>query len=531
LALAGFRSKFLGAAHHALRMYACAAALTLASALGGCAVGPDYIPEAAPVPKTFKELKGWKVATPSDSLPRGDWWAFYKDANLNVLIKQVEISNQNVAVQAAAYEQARAIIREAQAALFPILSASYTATRSNFGVGASRTAAVTSATTVTGQAGTTTSTFVPGLSGSWDLDVWGKVRRQIESNASAAQVSAADLANVKLAAQAQLATAYFNLRAADALQALLLRTVQEYKKTLEIVRNQFKAGYSVTEADVATAEGQVFSTQSLAINVGVQRAQYEHAIAMLVGRPPAELSIARRPLSGAIPKLPVSVPSALLERRPDIAAAERTMQEQNALIGVQMAAYFPDISLSAVLQWSGSRAFPFNVANEIWSLGGAATQILFDGGLRGAQIDAARAVYWQSVASYRQTVLSAFQGVEDELAAIRILTQQLTVQRKAVEAQREAVRIYLNQFQAGTAPFTTVVTAQIQLLTYEESELTIRQNLFLASVALIQDLGGGWDVNLLPTKKELESDISLLPQLPPNRAGLRLESPDTSASR
>ena len=193
------------------------------------------------------------------------------------------------------------------------------------------------------------------------------------------------------------------------------------------------------------------------------------------------------------------------------------MQEQNALIGVQMAAYFPDVSLSAVLQWSGSRPLPFNVANEIWSLSGAATQILFDGGLRGAEIDAARAVYWQSVANYRQTVLSAFQEVEDELAAIRILTQQLAVQRKAVNSEREAVRVYLAQFQGGTVAFTTVVTAQIQLLSYEESELTIRQNLFLASVALIQDLGGGWDVNLLPTKKELESDFSILPQLPPNR--------------
>lgn len=526
LACAGLRSKSLGTAHDAVRMYACAAALIFTGVLGGCAVGPDYIPESAPVPTTFKELKGWKAATPSDSLPRGNWWAFYKDTNLNVLIEQVEISNQNVAVQAAAYEQARALIREAQAALFPTLSASYTATRSHVGAAAGGT----STANVTGQAGTTTSNFVPGVSSTWDLDVWGKVRRQIESNASAAQVSAADLANVKLIAQATLATAYYNLRTADALQALLLRTVQEYKRTLEIVRNQFKAGYSVTEADVAAAEGQVFSTQSLAINVGVQRAQYEHAIAMLIGRPPAELTIAQRPLAGAIPKLPVTVPSALLERRPDIAAAERTMQEQNALIGVQMAAYFPDISLSALLQWSGSRAFPVNAANEIWSLGAAGTQLLFDGGLRGAQVDAARAVYWQSVASYRQTVLSAFQGVEDELVAIRILTQQLTVQRKAVDSQREAVRVYLNQFQAGTAPFTTVVTAQIQLLTYEESELTIRQNLFLASVALIQDLGGGWETNLLPTKKELESDLSLLPQLPASQSGLRLLSPETSAS-
>jgi outer membrane protein TolC len=242
------------------------------------------------------------------------------------------------------------------------------------------------------------------------------------------------------------------------------------------------------------------------------------------------LTIARRPLSGTIPKLPVTVPSALLERRPDIAAAERAMQEENALIGVAVAAYFPDITLSAVLNWSGNRPLPFTVANEMWSLGAAGTQVLFDGGLHGAQIDAARAVYWQSVASYRQTVLLAFQGVEDELAAIRILTQQLAVQQKAVDDQRQAVQIYLNQFQAGTTAFTTVVTAQIQLLAYEESELTIRQDLFLASVLLIQDLGGGWDVNLLPTKKELEEDFSLLPQLPPNRAGLRLESPENHPS-
>jgi len=499
----------------------CAVAVALATAPAGCSVGPDYIPEAAPVPKTFKELKGWKRATPSDSFPRGDWWAFYHDPKLNFLIKQVEISNQTVAAQAAAYEQARALIREAQALLFPTLSASYTATRSFSGL-ATRTAVASAAT---GQPGTFTSTFIPALSGTWDIDVWGKVRRQIESNASAAQVSAADLDNVKLSAQALLATAYFNLRTADALRDLLLRTVQEYKKTLDIVRNQFNAGYSVSMADVDVAEAQVFNTESQAINVGVQRAQFEHAIAVQIGRPPAELTIARRPLSGTIPKLPVTVPSALLERRPDIAAAERAMQEENALIGVAVAAYFPDITLSAVLSWSGNQPLPFKLANEMWSLGAAGTQILFDGGLRGAQIDAARAFYWQSVASYRQTVLLAFQGVEDELAAIRILTQQLAVQQKAVADQRQAVQIYLTQFQAGTVAFTTVVTAQIQLLAYEVSELTIRQDLFLASVLLIQDLGGGWDVNLLPTKKELEEDFSLLPQLPPNRAGLRLESP------
>jgi NodT family efflux transporter outer membrane factor (OMF) lipoprotein len=502
-----------------LRTRAYIPALILGLALGGCAVGPDYVPEAAPVSKTFKELKGWRLATPSDALNRGDWWAFYRDPKLSFLIKQVEISNQTVAAQAAAYEQARALIREAQAALFPVLSATYNATRAYNGPGTGGAGVIATAAA----RGAYSSTFVPQLSGTWDLDVWGKVRRQIESNSSAAQASSADLDNAKLSAQAALATAYFNLLAADALRDLLDRTVVEYKKTLSVVQNQFKAGYSVTAADVATAEAQVFTTEASAINVSVQRAQFEHAIAILVGRPPAELSIGPHPLNGSIPRIPVTVPSALLERRPDIAAAERTMQEQNALIGVAVAAYFPDISLSGLLGWTGSHPLPFNVANEVWSLGAAGTQVLFEGGLRGAQVDAARAVYWQSVANYRQTVLTALQQVEDQLVAIRLMTQSLAVQQKAVKDAQEAVNVYLRQFEAGTAAFTAVVTAEIILLGDQETELTIRQDLFLASVSLIEALGGGWDTALLPTKKELEKDFSVLPQLPPNGSGLRLQ--------
>jgi NodT family efflux transporter outer membrane factor (OMF) lipoprotein len=498
-------------------------ALALSAALGACAVGPDYIPEAAPVPHAFKEMKGWKFATPIDQLDRGDWWGFYHDPKLAFLLKQVEISNQTVAAQAAAYEQARALIREAQAALFPTLSASYTGTRSFSGP-------ATGAAGVIAASGRHTSTFVPGFSGSWALDVWGNLRRQIESNASAAQATAADLDNAKLAAQAQLATAYFNLRAADSLHDLLVRYTAEYRKNLEIVRNQFKAGYSVTEGDVATAEAQVLATEAQAINALLQRAQFEHAIAILIGRPPAEFSIGTHLLAGGIPRIPVSVPSSLLERRPDIAAAERTMQEQNALIGVAIAGYFPNISLSGLLQWTGSQPAPFNVANLVWSLGAAGTQALIDGGLRGAQVDAARAVYWQSVANYRQTVLVAFQQVEDELVAVRLLKQQLVLQQKAVQDQRRAVDVFINQFQAGTVAYTTVVQGEIILLGDEETLLTIRQNLFLASVALIEALGGGWDTNLLPSKKDLEKDISLFPQLPPNQAGLRLAPPDNQAN-
>jgi NodT family efflux transporter outer membrane factor (OMF) lipoprotein len=251
----------------------------------------------------------------------------------------------------------------------------------------------------------------------------------------------------------------------------------------------------------------------------------------LIGRPPAEVSIGPRLLGSNIPRIPVTVPSALLERRPDIAAAERTMQEQNALIGVAVAAYFPDISISAILQWTGSQPSPFSVANIVWSLGASGTQVLFEGGLRGAQIDAARAVYWQSVANYRQTVLTAFQQVEDELVAVRLLKQQLVLQQKAVKDQRRAVDVFINQFQAGTVAYTTVVQGEILLLTDEENLLTTRQSLFLASVSLIQALGGGWDTNLLPTRRELERDISLFPQLPANGTGVRPDPSDFLPTR
>lgn len=488
--------------------------------LAACAVGPDYKPAAAPVPTKFKELKGWKLASPSDALDRGDWWAPYHDKNLDLLLRQVEVSNQTVAEQAAAYENARAVIREAQASLFPQLTGSYTYTRTRTGpnaLGSSSSAASGAAST---GHGIYTTTFVPQLSGSWDLDVWGKIRRQIESDTAAAQASAADLANVKLAQQAMLATAYFNLRAADSLAHLLRDTLVQYRETLRVTQNKVNAGCCaapltpVSPADLALAKAQVENTEAQLINVGVQRAQYEHAIAMLTGRPPAELTIGTHLLIGGIPKIPVTVPSTLLERRPDIADAERTMQQENALIGVAEAAFFPEISLSGMLEWIGKNPLPFNVANEVWSLGAAASEPIFDGGLRSAQLDAARATYWQSVATYRQTVLAAFQQVEDELAAIRILTRQLAVAHQAVIDAREAVRVYTNQYNAGTIDLTTLVTGEVTLLADQESELTVRQNLFLASVSLIEALGGSWDTTLLPTQTELQQSFSLLPKLP-----------------
>jgi NodT family efflux transporter outer membrane factor (OMF) lipoprotein len=294
---------------------------------------------------------------------------------------------------------------------------------------------------------------------------------------------------------------------------LLQRTITEYKKTYDIVNNQYKAGFSVTAGDVATADAQIATTEAQLYNARVQREQFEHAIAVLIGRPPAELNVASHNLGGGIPKIPVSLPSTLLERRPDIAAAERTMQEENALIGAAEAAWFPDISLSAMIEYIGPIPLPFNIARSIASISGNATQTLFNGGLTAAQVDAARATYWESIANYRQTVLTAFQQVEDELAAVHFFALQLAQERRAVADERKAVDVFLNQFRAGTVAFTTVVVAEIQLLADAEAELTARQNLFLASVSLIEATGGGWDTTLLPTQIQLQKDFTLLPQL------------------
>ena len=363
--------------------------------LAACTVGPNYVRAPVAVPDQYKELKGWKVAAPIDTLDRGAWWSVYKDKRLNELLPQVEISNENVKA-AAAYEQARAIIREAQANLFPTLTGGYSVTRSYQGPGVP--------VTTGGQIGVATYTTIYNAqaAGSWAPDVWGKVRRQIESNVAAAQVSAADLANAKLSAQAMLAIAYFNLSSTDLLRSLLDKTIADYKRTLVIVQNQVTNG-AVSRADEDAVKTRLLNTQALATNTALQRAQFEHAIAVLIGRPPADLTIRRRSLAENIPKISVTVPSSLLERRPDVAAAERQMQEQNALIGVAVAGYYPNITLGGALGVAGGMPLPFNAANTVWSLGAAASETLFDGGLRGTQVDAARAVYWQSVAHRRET--------------------------------------------------------------------------------------------------------------------------------
>jgi len=478
-----------------------ALALLAGVSLTACTSGPDYVPPAAPAPAQFKESKGWKIAKPIDTLDRGAWWSVYKDPRLSSLMSQVEISNQTVTAAAAAYEQARALIREAQAGYFPTVTNSYNITGTHEG----------GAVTGTGTS-TTRVTFNPVANATWEIDVWGRVRRTVESDAAAAQVSAADLQNAKLSAQATLASAYFNMRAAESLKTLLDKTVVEYKKTLEIVRNQYAAG-TVSQADVVTAETQVLNTQAASIATDVTRALNEHAIAVLIGKPPADLTLARGALAYTPPHIPVTVPSALLERRPDIAAAERTLQEENALIGVAVANFYPTVNLTGMFGFAGATPLPITAANEAWTLVGSVTQTVFDGGLRSAQLAAAKAAYEQNVATYRQTVLTSFEQVEDALASIRILTQELRKWEEAIKQARLAVEVYLNQYRAGTVSFTTVVVAEATLLADEESGLAVRQSLFIASVSLIEALGGGWDTSLLPSLDGLSTVPTLTPPL------------------
>lgn len=485
--------------------------------LSGCMVGPDYSRPAAPQSIAFKELAGWKPATPVDAIDKGQWWSVYQDPLLDRLERQVEISNQTLAASEAAYRNAQAIVQEARANLFPVLTASPSVQRSfSGGTGGKTTRASGSTNTGGFSTGPVTQTsYGMQAAASWDLDVWGRIRRTVESDVASAQASAADLANARLSAQGALATDYFDLRASDALDHLLTDTVADYRRALQITQNQYQVGVAA-RSDVVTAQVQLESTQAQLVNVGVLRAQYEHAIAVLTGHPPSDLTITPGDLATAVPVVPPSLPSTLLERRPDIAAAERAMQQENALIGAAVANYYPDISLSAAYGYAGTPLGSLiSASNLAWSLGASATLTIFAGGARSAAVDAARATYDQSVATYRQTVLIAFQQVEDQLSTLRILEQQARIEDAAVQDARRAVQIATNEYRAGTQPYTTVVTAENTALADEQAALTIRQNRLVASAALIQALGGGWDARQLPDKDDLQGGLPFLPERPP----------------
>jgi NodT family efflux transporter outer membrane factor (OMF) lipoprotein len=462
----------------------------------GCTVGPDYRRPEAPVPADYKE-DGWKAAEPKDGERRGDWWSIYQDAVLDNLEKQVDVSNQNLKAADAAFRQALAVVAEGQAGFFPTLSLTGSGTRSSQGSSVSRVSTASS----------TNTNFNLSAAASWDIDVWGKIRRTVESDIASAQASAADLANARLSAQGQLATLYFELRYEDQQLKLLNDAVKAFTEALQITRNQYSAGVAA-QTDVVTAETQVEQTRAQAIAVGVQRGQFEHAIAALIGRPPADLTIEPVPLTTAVPVPPAELPSALLERRPDIAASERLMAAANAQIGVAIAAYYPDLSLSASYGFSGSTlAKLLRASNNLWSVGGQLAEPIFNGWLTAAQVAAAKASYEETVANYRQTVLTGFQQVEDELVALRVLEQQGIVEDNTVRLAREAERLTLNQYQQGTVAYTAVITAQTTRLTNEETALSILESRLLASVALIQALGGGWDMKQLPSNLQVRAAV------------------------
>ena len=486
---------------------------TLAACLlaGGCMVGPDYHRPAALGSLHYKELAGWQPAQPADMAGKGAWWTVYNDPFLNQLESRVEISNQNVKVFAAQYAEAQETVQAARAQLFPTVAATAGVTRSSIGRG-SGGLATNGSTTFAGsssQSRTSTQYTLEGTA-SWDVDVWGRIRRQVQSDVAAAGVSAADLKNATLSAQGALATDYVELQYQDSLQDLLEATVKAYQEALRITHNQVVAG-TTSPSDEAEAVTQLATAQALLVNVGVLRGQYEHAIAVLAGMAPAQLTIPHTPLPQAVPVTPPGVPSTLLQRRPDIAATERMMDEENALIGVQIAAFYPDITLSADFGWEGGPiGMLISAANRVWSLGANAAEAIFAGGVRSAAVNIARDAYDASVATYRQTVLSAIQQVEDELVALKVLQTQSTAEDTAVRAAQRSVQIALDEYQAGTQAYTTVVTEQTALLSNQETALSVQEQRLIASVALVQALGGGWTTNDLPTRNQLQSKLPFL---------------------
>jgi NodT family efflux transporter outer membrane factor (OMF) lipoprotein len=468
------------------------ASATLLSA--ACKVGPNYHRPDAPVPSAYKELPpGWKLGSPRDGKDRGDWWRIFDDPELDRLERQVNLSNQNVKQYEAEYRQAVALLKEAEAQLYPTVTVSFGGQRGGGGGG---TAAVSSAVG-SGTGGSTHTEFtLEGLI-SWQPDIWGTIRRQVESRKAGVQVGSANLANAQLSAQATLATDYFDLRAADSLRKLLAQAVALNQRALDITQNMFQSG-TATNGDVAAAQAALEATQAQLAAVDQQRGTFEHAIAMLAGHLPSELSISEAPLASAVPDVPVSVPSELLERNPSIAAAERQMQQENALIGVAIGAYFPTISLTGLGGYAGNPLSELiRQSNRIWSAGGTASDTLFQGGEQVAAVGLARANYDQYVANYRQTVISTFQSVEDQLLALRVLKGEAEFESKAVEHAQVAVDVAMNQFNAGTVSYTTVITDIQALIADQESLLTIRQNELVADVSLIQALGGGWDTSRL----------------------------------
>ncbi|WAC44180.1 efflux transporter outer membrane subunit [Pseudomonas sp. SL4(2022)] len=460
--------------------------LALSLALNACAIGPDYQRPQLQTPAQFKQIDGWTQAQPGDALARGNWWQLYGDAELNALVGRLNVANQNLAASEAQYRQARALVSGARAAFYPSLSSSAGVTRSSQGSSNSASSSIRGVS----------KNYDLSLNAAWELDVWGKLRRSLESSRAGFEASAADLAALKLSLQAELVQNYLQLRVLDDQQRLLDATVAAYARSLKLTENQYDAGI-VPKSDVTQALTQLKSTQAQAIDLKWQRAQLEHAIAVLIGVPPTELSIAVREQLPTLPDIPVALPSRLLERRPDVAAAERRVIAANAEIGVAEAAWYPDLSISASGGYRGSSfADWIDLPNRFWSLGPQLALTLFDGGARSAKLERSEAVYDQTVAQYRQSVLDSFREVEDYLVQLRVLQDEAVVQQEALAAARESLSLIENQYRAGTVDFNSVVNVQATALSNERTTLSLLGNRLTTSVQLIAALGGGWQGEL-----------------------------------
>ena len=469
--------------------------------LSACAIGPDYVRPVVQAPAAYKELDGWKRAQPQDgamSSIGSAWWEVYGDPLLNNLEAQVSLSNQNLAQAEARYRQARALVQSASAAYYPTLGANLSSTRASAGGRSGQ-----SSTTATSSGAITSNVLT--LEASWEVDLWGRVQRTVDAQRAGEQASAGDLAATRLSAQTQLAQSYFSLRSSDTQQLLLERTLADYQRSVQLTQNQYNAGI-IPKSNLILAQTQLKTTQAQALELGVQRAQLEHAIAILIGKAPADFSISHAQLAAVVPVIPVTLPSELLERRPDIAAAERRMEAANAQIGIARTAYFPRLSLSATggAQSSGL-ADLLSLPNRFWSFGPALAASLFDGGARRAGVEQATAAYDGTVAAYRQTVLTGFQEVEDNLATLRILEAEAMVQDEAVQLARRSVELTNNQYKAGIVTYLNVIQVQATALNNERAALEVLNRRLAASVLLVKALGGGWNPAVLPASAALKS--------------------------
>jgi len=457
--------------------------------LSACAVGPDYQrPQTAEVAQ-YKEAEGWRQANPSDALARGAWWELYGDQQLNGLIEKLNSSNQTVAQSEAQYRQAQALVRSARGAFYPSVDLSVGKTRSSQGTGSSSSSLSSSASGIR-------DTYNAQLGVSWEADIWGKLRRGLEANEASAQASFADLAAMRLSQQSELVQNYLQLRVIDQQKRLLEATVAAYEKSLQMTQNQYRAGISGRDA-VAQAQTQLKTTQADLVDLIWQRAQFENAIAVLIGQAPAEFSIAETQNIPNLPQIPLSLPSQLLERRPDIASAERSVIAANANIGVAKAAYYPDLTLSMSGGYSSSTSKNLlTIPNRFWSVGPKLDLPIFDGGIRSAEVDRTEAVYDQTVAKYRQTVLDGFREVENYLVQLKVYEDEAAVRQEALDAARDSLRLTQNQYKAGLIAYIDVVVVQATALSNERTVLNILQNRLIASVQLIAALGGGWDGQL-----------------------------------